>query len=374
MLMPLTQFAPARAKKKLDDPANTPEGLGWENKIDGERFKIHTYKASMFQGFPLTHRCDSRCISKATNNFTEKTDRVPHIMTASGLPEKSIIDCEFVSTGDEIRVEVPGVFYDKLADSNHPHTQWFKNNYQGTIPVYPHVSMTCSILGSLPDEAIRKQTEQNAWIKAYAFDMVQFECVDSTKWTQELRRTYLANALYQVDPNLMMLMPQWVNLTSAEVEKLFYLLTDAEGEGLIGKVMDAKYNAPTNWYKLKRYYPVDCVVTGQYKVGEEGQTGKMLGKVSSISVGIYHNGSLHHIGWISAIMDDESALMTPEQFIASGLIGRPVECLHNGLQVKSDASCGYSLRHPRFRRWRDDKSAADCTLSNLIAEIKKGDK
>lgn len=362
---PLTQFKPAKAKKKLDDPADVPEGLGWENKIDGERFKIHTFNA-------LPHRCDSRCISKATNCFTEKSDRVPHIMNVEGLPVNSIIDCEFVSTGDEIRVEVPGVFYDKLANQEHPHTQWFKAGYQGTIPVYPHVSMTCSILGSLPAEAIRKQQESNGWVKAYAFDIVKVEGMSSTLLAQLVRREMLARYLQNVDPNLVMLMPMWVGLTASEIEQLFYLLTDAEGEGLIGKVLDAKYDAATNWYKLKRYYPVDCVVTGEYKVGEEGKTGKMLGKVSSIAVGVYDKGILHHIGWMSAIMDDESALMTPEQFLASGLIGGPVECLHNGLQSKPEASCGYSLRHPRFRRWRDDKSASDCTLSALIAEIKKG--
>ena len=372
----LPQHKPARAKKKLDDPTNVPDGLNWENKIDGERFKIHTHQPSQVSCagslYPLLHRCDSRCISKATDAFTEKSDRVPHIMTAEGLPENSIIDCEFVSTGDEIRVEVPGVFYDKLADKHHPHTIWFKQTYQGTVPVYPHVSMTCSVLGSLADEAIRKQQETNAWVKAYAFDMIQDNGLDITKHTQLARRFALQERLRFVNPNLIMLMPQWENLTPAEVEQLFYLLTDAEGEGLIGKVMSAKYDAATNWYKLKRYYPVDCVITGGYKVGEEGKTGKMLGKVSSISVGVYDKGVLHHIGWMSAIMDGEDNLMTPEAFLASGWIGRPVECLHNGVQLKSDALIGYSLRHPRFRRWRDDKTATDCTLAALLAEIKKG--
>jgi ATP-dependent DNA ligase len=361
----LEQFAPARAKKKIDDPATTPDGLAWENKIDGMRMKIHTGKGNR-------HRCDSRCISKATGNFTENTDSVPHIMETTNLDPNSIIDCEFVSPVDEIRVEVPGVFYDKLADADHLHTLYFKQKYQGTIPVYPHVSMTTSVLGSNPELAIQKQNSAGAWIKAYAFDLVKEKGSFITGLSQLSRRKALADLLYYVNPERILLMPQWRNLTLAEREQLFYLLTDAKGEGLIGKNLGKKYDDANNWYKLKRFWPVDCVITGEYKVGKEGKTGVMLDKVSSIGVGVYDKGILHHIGWMSAIMDDLSALMTPAQFLASGMPGRAVECLHNGLQVKPEMSIGHSLRHPRFRRWRDDKTPTDCTFAALQAEIKKG--
>jgi len=362
----LPQFKPCRAKKRCDDPTNVVDGLGWENKIDGERFKIHSGAGGKF-----IHRCDSRCISVKTDKFTEKTDSVPHLMVAQDLEPKCIIDSEFVSIVDEIRVEVPGIFYDKLANKSHPHTKWFVDKYQGSVPVYPHVSMTSSVLGSLPEEAIRKQQENNAWIRAYAFDLVQSAGRDITFDTQLHRRVALAKLLEPVNPELILLMPLWWGLTKAEVEQLFYLLTDAEGEGLIGKDLSARYNAPSNWWKLKRYWPVDCVITGEYKVGEFGKTGKMDGMVSSIEVGVYNMGKLHPIGWMSAIMDGENNLMTPADFLHSGMVGRAVELLHNGLQVKEGTSIGHSLRHPRFKRWRDDKSPKDCTFWALSTELKK---
>ena len=368
-IRPLAQFKPARAKKKIDDPAQLPGVQCWdEDKKDGERFVIHTDV-----GGPFPHACTSRRESTVTHRFNEKTDRVPHLMNLKNLPPKSLLDCEFISTADEIRVELPGKFWDKLMDKNHPHMKWFMNEYQGTNPVYPHVRETASIMGSLGPEAVRKQEENNSWIRAYCFDIVQYMGQDTRRNTQLMRRNFLAKQLEAVEPGQILLMPAWWNLTNGEVEELFYLLTDAEGEGLIRKDPSKAYDAANNWYKLKRYWPVDCVITGDYKVGEYGKTGKMDGKVSSIAVGVYDaKGVLQHVGWMSAIMDGEDNLMTPEEFEASSLPMSPVECLHNGLQVKAEAPLGHTLRHPRFRRHRNDKSAKDCTFAALQAEIKKG--
>lgn len=377
-IRPLPQFKPARAKKKIDDPAKLPDVQCWdEDKKDGERFVIHTYQS--VPGY--LHACTSRRESTVTGRYNEKTDRVPHLMNLDPLPPKSMLDSEFISTADEIRVELPGKFWDKLMNKEHPHMKWFMKEYQGTNPIYPHVRQTASIMGSLGPEAVRKQMDEEAWIRAYVFDIVQYMGQDIRRNTQMQRRTFLAKQLEAVEPGHLLLMPAWWNLTNGEVEELFYALTDAEGEGLIRKDPSKAYDAANNWYKLKRYWPVDVVITGDFKVGEEGKTGKMFGKVSSIAVGVYDKGILKHIGWMSAIMDSEAGLMEPDEFLNSELPGSAVECLHNGIQVRpptASMDCislpvmEYTLRHPRFRRHRGDKSAKDCTFAALQAEIKKG--
>jgi ATP-dependent DNA ligase len=367
----LIQFAPARAKQKylVPLPADAANKL-LEQKIDGERFVLHTHVGGSY-----LHACTSRRVSDVTDRYVEKTDRVPHLTNYANLSQKSMIDNEFVSSADAIYRELPGWLWDKLTEPRHPHMEWLKTEFGGAIPIYPHVSHTTSVMGSLGPRAVQLQQERGK-IWAYAFDVVQYLGQDARQSPQSNRRQLLASIYEKVDPSSgLVLMPQWRGMSVEQIEYFYYLLTDPQsdgrdgGEGLILKETSARYDAPKNWWKLKRDWPVDVVVTGGYKLGEEGKTGKMLGMVSSIEIGVYHQGHLYPLAFVSAIMDDESGLMTPEEFLESGLVFRVMEARCNGKQDDPDARLGYTLRHPRFRRWRDDKSATDCTLEALLAEL-----
>lgn len=106
-------------------------------------------------------------------------------------------------------------------------------------------------------------------------------------------------------------------------------------------------------------------------MGKAGKTGKMEGKVGSLEVGVYEKGVLYPVGWMSAIMNSEAKLTEVTQACLDGtIVGRVCECRHNGTQKKKDSPLGYTLRHPRWRRWRDDeKNASDCTSEALLAEV-----
>ena len=357
----LVQFTPARAKKKLLIAELQPKHLLLydEQKIDGERYVIHSDV-----GGPFRNACTSRRESEVTGRMVEKTDRVPHLMELD-LPSGSLFDNEFVSSGDIVKVDLPGKFWDKMEPGRH--AKFIQD--LGYLPTYPHVGNTVSIMGSDGPLAVQKQQERGL-IWAYCFDIITYQKQDVRHNTQLQRRKFLWKLMENIDPaSGMILMPAWFGLSLKEKEELFYLVTDVKGEGLILKDPNEKYNAPSNWYKVKIDFPVDAVLTGNYEMGKEGKTGKMLGLVGTLEIGVYHHGELLPVGWISAIMDSEAKLPElTQQAIRGELRGRVVECRHNGTQDKADAPLGLTLRHPRFRRDRFDKNATDCTSMAMINE------
>lgn len=370
----LIQFTPARAKKKviIEDLEAKHALMDAEQKIDGERYTLQTEC-----GGPYRHGVTSRRQSEVTGRMVEKTDRVPHISNNSQLAPQSMFDSEFVSSGDMILRELPARFWDKLTEPNHRHMKWLRAKFDGQLPIYPHVGNTVSIMGSLGPEAVQKQKERGL-IWAYTFDITRYQGRDLTANPQSARRRFLASQLESVDPESgIILMPQWRNLTVAELTEFFYLITDPfreigedGGEGLILKDPTQPYNGPRNWWKVKRDYPADVVYTGESKLGEAGKTGQMLGLAASLEIGVYHQGELIPCGWVSGIRDGHHRLETPEQHRANNT-GKVIECRHNGLQEEKDHPLGYTLRHPRWRRDRDDKNATDCTFQAMFEEASK---
>ncbi len=365
----LPQIVPARAKKKVEisELNKQFEKMYSEQKIDGERFVIHT-------NVPIPgyiHACTSRVESTVTGRLTEKTDRVPHLMNHPDLIKMGAaqLDTEFVSSGDIMLVELPGIYWDKLLEPDHRHMRWLKEKFGGALPIYPHVKNTTSILGSLGPEAVRKQNERGK-IWAYCFDILQYKGKSAIFLDQENRRIVLRNILEDVDPEHgLIMMPTWFGLTMDEITQLFYLITDIKGEGLVLKNPFQMYNGPSNWWKLKRDYPADVVLTGRCKIGEEGKTGQMLGMAASLEIGVYRNGKIDPIGWVSAIMDGMHNLVPASQ-AHDVYAGRIIEVRHNGRQ-KANTDIGYTLRHPRFRRWREDKNATDCRIEHVLEEAKE---
>lgn len=357
----LVQFTPARAKKKLLIAELQPKHLSFwdEQKIDGERYIIHTDV-----GGPFRNACTSRRESEVTGRMVEKTDRVPHLMGLD-LPTGSLFDNEFVSSGDMVPIDIPGRLWDKLEPGRH--ADFIRS--LGYLPCYPHVGNTVSILGSDGPLAVQKQKERGL-IWAYCFDIIKYQGKDVRANSQLKRRQFLNKLFENIDPKSgMVLMPAWFGLSLAEKEELFYLVTDVKGEGLIEKDPDKEYNAASNWYKIKIDFPADVVLTGNYEMGKEGKTGKMLGLVGALEIGVYKNGELYPIGWMSAIMGSEAGLpQVTDDAIHGRLRGRVYEVRHNGTQAKKDVLLKVTLRHPRHRRPREDKNATDCTFENLLSE------
>lgn len=363
----LLQFKPARAKKsvKFDDLAEDHvKDHVTEQKLDGQRFIVQTDRPTIDHRFQ--HGLTSRRESKITGRFVEKTDRVPHIANAKGLPYRSMLDCELVAPTDQILVELPGVYWDHMLDPTHRHSQWLLKKYQGAIPVYPHVAETTSIMGSSAEEAVRKQEERGN-IQAWCFDILAIADKLVTNNKYALRRALLAKSLESVDPESGIVMMPAFNLPFKGVQGLYERITSARGEGLMLKALNLPYDHARHWIKVKALFYFDAVLTGGFTWGKEGVSGKMLGLAGNLEIGVYLNGCLVPIGYVSAVMDSEANLPRITEMCEDGSIaGQVIEVAYNDLQKDPTSLTGYSLRHPRSKRWRDDKSPEDCTLDALL--------
>lgn len=351
----LRQIVPARAKKVTKKPLL---GFATEQKLDGERYLLHT--------FPSQHRTTSRRESTTTGLMVEKSDRVPHIIS-SPLPPQCIIDTEHAAIGDAKWMELPSWSWEFLMNPKHPHMEYFRA--KGGVPVFSHVSHTVSIMGSLAQEAIRKQEERGK-VWAWCFDALYYQdkYIGNNPWIK--RRNLLAQlvANTDVENDGVVLMPAWHGLSLSQKMELFDMFTgpEYEGEGVIEKDVEGFYNGASSWYKWKAEWPIDVVLTGEFKYGQ----GKLQGLAGTLEVGVYHQGVLRPIGWISAIMDGEGKLPALTKRAENNeLRGSVVGILCNGLQEKDG---WYTLRHPRFYKkvgWRTDKTPTDCTFEALMVEL-----
>ena len=138
-----------------------------------------------------------------------------------------------------------------------------------------------------------------------------------------------------------------------------FVMVDGNAEGIVFK--DANL---LGWQKWKPVQTVDCVVTGT----KDGN-GKYLGLIGALEVSVHfirkpEDGPCHEHQLMRSIahvsgMDDA---VREEMSLAghASVIGRVCEVAYQYV------GSGGRLRHPRFIRWRDDKSAADCTEDQLL--------
>ncbi|MGH6993019.1 MAG: ATP-dependent DNA ligase [Caulobacteraceae bacterium] len=161
---------------------------------------------------------------------------------------------------------------------------------------------------------------------------------------------------------------------------------DAAGgdlDGVVAKRLDAPYSAGEGaMVKVKRWRTIDCVVGGWRPLGRGGSVGALL-------LGLYDEaGGLHHVGFTSAISDQErpaltrrlEALAGPSAFTGAGPGGpsrwsggrertwRPLKPTIVA-EVAYDHAAGDRLRHgARLIRLRPDKPPKACLLSQLRGE------
>ncbi len=132
-----------------------------------------------------------------------------------------------------------------------------------------------------------------------------------------------------------------------------HLLDIARRERLEGFVLKELGPDRGGWWKLKVTWTYDCVV-----VGTKDGAGQFYGDVGALIVGVFGLDKDHpiEVASVSGMTEVERKWMTEHR---DELVGRVCEVEANGV-----ASQG-RLHHPRFVRWRDDKSAHECTIDQL---------
>jgi len=146
----------------------------------------------------------------------------------------------------------------------------------------------------------------------------------------------------------------WANaLSTIEIRET--LLNTARELGIEGWVLKSggQYG---KWYKLKLERTVDAFI-----VGVRPGRGKYTGMVGSLELAVYDDDSaVRVIANASGMTDEQRQEMTRLRDL-NELVDRVVE-----VKYQMVGSAG-RLVHPRFMRWRDDKRATACDLTQLTA-------
>ena len=343
----------------LEDLATSNDYYATE-KIDGSWY--------CFNKTPNYAYLFGRTISRKNGLPVEKSDNVPHIKEAlSVLPPNTIIIGE-IYTGDKTKTSKD----------------------------------TVSIMGSLPKRAIALQKKQGN-VHYYLHDIIMYDGEDLTSLGaferyNKIKEIYFDLKLDKYDFLELAPILDTKNALEAAAE-----IIARGGEGVVLKKKDYPYEynkrPAYSSVKIKKADTVDVVCMGfedptkeyngketsdylmNIKTGEKFIRGKRselniledamnniedfieitkpfyYGWKTAIKIGLYKNGELVPIGTVSSGLTDfyrEDFAKNPQKYI-----GQVIEC--ECMELKDGA-----LRHPIFKRFREDKNAEDCKYEEIF--------
>jgi DNA ligase 1 len=239
-------------------------------------------------------------------------------------------------------------------------------------------------------------------LRVFLFDILYINGADIMHLTHEERRIVLCTLMDKVKTNKIIVIPEQVINTAAELENYFEQEIAAGLEGLVIKKPDAPYRPGKrnfSWIKLKRIShghledTVDCVILGYY----HGTGRRVSFGIGSFLVGVYNKRkdcfqTIAKVG--TGLKDDQwKALkkecdkrvipdkprnvecakeLTPDVWIMPSLVCAifadeiTLSPLHTA--NKTAEHNGFALRFPRILGYREDKSPEDATQ---VHEIKR---
>lgn len=311
----LTQIVPQVARGKFTEDLWTNENYLAEEKLDGERFKMHIFKES--------NRFDSRTISKKTNRFTEKTGNVMHLANWK-VPE------------------LAGTVFD------------------GEMKMGNDSMSTSTVMGCLPEEAVKRQAESGVWVDYHIFDVLFYKGNDVRDLPYYVRKEIVYKEWHNhLKANKHFKLP----LCSMKDKKKFCDdIFKAGGEGVILKNVRAPYSDKKAWVKVKAVATFDVVVIGYEEATPEtikkGDTDVTISRlaanewIGALVFGQYVDGKLKKFGRCSGMSDDIRALFSENK----------TSMLNAVITIEAQSripKTGY-FRHPRFKCMRPDKLARQC--------------
>lgn len=134
--------------------------------------------------------------------------------------------------------------------------------------------------------------------------------------------------------------------TPREIDKTFWqqFAVERRIEGVVAKLGHFE-----GWYKIKPVKELDAIVTRW-----ERGTGKNWDRLGGLHLALMHDGEMVDIGRVGTGFSDEQ-----RDEITKADVGRVVQVQYDSV------AAGGKLKFPRFIRFRDDKSAAECTQEQL---------
>lgn len=239
---------------------------------------------------------------------------------------------------------------------NFPHLKSLKHNLKYTIIDGEILSKTledtCAITGSLPERAIKLQKEIG-YVNYRVFDCLVLKGEDIRHKPYHFRRRVAKIIVEELNS-------EYVKLSLASRSNKQELLDNVykkEGEGIVLKYINSSYYAGKKhkeWFKVKKEIKVDAVIM-DYELGK-GKYNKEL--VGAIVYGAYNkDGILEKWGTVGSMTKDVIELLTNNK---KKYIGKVIE-----IECQGYTKAG-NLRHPRFKRIRNDKLAIECLKERQI--------
>src|SRR3990167_241552 len=304
------EIAPARARnKKVESLWGDPNFIA-EEKWDGWRFLMH-FGSDLDRTF-LT----GRRVSKTTGELSEKGLCDPMLSPGSfylqGL-RYTVIDGEVMS---------PAGFRD-----------------------------IAGIMNVDPEKAAKRIAEIGP-PRYNAFDLLFNDGEDVRGYSQLERRHMLAELMAHIDNQLITLTP----IFKPDIS-VYDSIVDAGGEGVILKDISAEYGE--GWIKVKRFSTLDVVVTG-FTDAKHGVTGKYVGLIGAAVVSVFSSaGGMIEIGRVSGMTDD----------VRRDMSENPGRWIGTVIEVRAQGFGKDRLRHPRFKRHRQDADPKHATYLKMMADL-----
>jgi DNA ligase D-like protein (predicted ligase)/DNA ligase D-like protein (predicted 3'-phosphoesterase) len=166
-------------------------------------------------------------------------------------------------------------------------------------------------------------------------------------------------------------------------EAYFKLVLEKGLEGVMAKRKDGQYEEGLrtgSWLKIKKLKTCDCVIFG-YTMGAQSR-GKTFG---ALLLGLYDkDGKPVYVGKVGTGFTQEMLGILMDKFgkLKTGIAPFKSEAGDKVIWVEPKLVCEVAyqvvtrdlrLRMPRFKRLRDDKSPAECTVDQLVENKKVDD-
>lgn len=318
-----------------------------EEKYDGDR------RIAQFCGKIV--RFTGRRKSVKDGLFVEKTENVPHLSNR-WTGRLTATECGLAPTPGHLAALEGTVLDGEMVCPPDP----VAGCYGGGLSKY-----VTSIMGSLPEEAVRKQIERG-WLRYVVFDILFLKGKDLRGAPLRVRQHHLSDVV-----------SAWGNPFVSQAERsttakraMYDRIVKAGGEGVILKALDHKYGDKALWVKVKKIATYDVVIIGfkpaketSRKVNGTVSRTKYAGKVGSVEIGqqkewVDGNGrgyDLISMGYARGFSD---RLMDEFTRHPNKYLGKVITVEANDREPTG------KFRHPRVtdpeNPFRTDKAAKDC--------------
>lgn len=304
------EIQPAKAKKKRPDKLwGDPYWIA-EEKLDGWRFLMHL--GGGLERVYLTGRRTSR----ETGRLSEKGLLVPELWPDSRGLGYTVLDGEIMS----------------------PTGRWRD---------------IAGIMNAGDRASAQKRIAEIGLPTFNAFDVLYSDGQDVRDLTLLKRRLLLTSTAEILGVGLIQPVPNEL--------ATYHKIVDAGGEGVILKNLFATYGESGAWVKVKKEPTVDVVVTG-FTDAKFGVTGQYFGQIGAAKISVYTTkGQLVEVGKVSGMDDDTRRDMSDN----------PGRWIGTVIEVAAQEFAKDRLRHPRYRRRRDDADPRAATFTKMMADLQQ---